>query len=119
MARRPGKGAGAGRGHAGLGMTTPFLALFALFFVAPIVYSIILSLRSPITGAYVGLLNYHTVLTNGQFWSGVQRMAYFGAVQVTVMIGLAILLALFLDSPYCRGRKFFALVYFLPYAVPG
>jgi multiple sugar transport system permease protein len=24
-----------------------------------------------------------------------------------------------LDSPYCRGRKFFALVYFLPYAVPG
>ena len=35
------------------------------------------------------------------------------------MIGLAILLALFLDSPYCRGRKFFALVYFLPYAVPG
>ncbi len=34
-------------------------------------------------------------------------------------IGLAIALALFLDSPYCRGRKLFALVYFLPFAVPG
>ena len=46
-------------------------------------------------------------------------MIYFGVIQVTVMIGLAIGLALFLDSPYCRGRKFFALVYFLPFAVPG
>jgi multiple sugar transport system permease protein len=35
------------------------------------------------------------------------------------MIGLALVLALFLDSSYCVGRRFFALVYFLPYAVPG
>jgi multiple sugar transport system permease protein len=47
------------------------------------------------------------------------RMLYFGAIQVTFMIGLAIGLALFLDSPYCRGRKTFALIYFLPFAVPG
>ncbi len=109
----------AARGRSGFGMTAPFLVLFAGFFVAPIVYSIVLSLRSPATGAYAGLLNYRTVLSDGAFWSGVQRMAYFGVVQVSVMIGLAIVLALFLDSPYCRGRKFFALVYFLPYAVPG
>jgi multiple sugar transport system permease protein len=100
-------------------MTGPFLALFAVFFVGPFVYSIILSLRSPLTGAYSGLLNYRTVMSNGTFWSGVVRMGYFGAVQVTVMIGLAIGLALLLDSPYCRGKKVFALIYFLPYAVPG
>lgn len=107
------------QGRAGLGMTAPFLALFAMFFVAPLIYSIVLSLRSPLTNAFTGLLNYRTVFSNGEYWSGVVRMGYFGAVQVTVMIGLAIILALFLDSPYCRGRKFFALVYFLPYAVPG
>jgi multiple sugar transport system permease protein len=107
------------RGRAGLGMTTPFLALFALFFVAPLIYSVALSLRSPLTNSFTGLLNYRTVFSNGEYWSGVVRMGYFGAVQVSVMIGLAILLALFLDSPYCRGRKAFALVYFLPYAVPG
>jgi multiple sugar transport system permease protein len=106
-------------GAAGFGMTTPFLALFALFFVAPIIYSVILSLRSPATNRFDGLLNYHTVISNAQFWSGVKRMAYFGVVQVTIMIGLAIVLALLLDSPYCRGKKFFALIYFLPYAVPG
>jgi multiple sugar transport system permease protein len=59
------------------------------------------------------------VISNSEYWGGVQRMAYFGVIQVTAMIGLAIALALFLDSAYCKGRKFFALVYFLPYAVPG
>ena len=58
-------------------------------------------------------------LPNSEYWGGVQRMIYFGVIQVTAMIGLAIALALFLDSAYCKGRKFFALVYFLPYAVPG
>ena len=107
------------QGRAGLGMTAPFLVVFAMFFIAPLVYSVILSLRSPLTNAFTGLLNYRTVFSNGEYWSGVVRMGYFGLIQVSVMIGLAILLALFLDSPYCRGRKFFALVYFLPFAVPG
>ena len=102
-----------------MAMTTPFLALFAVFFAGPLVYSVVLSLRSPLTGAYSGLLNYRTVFSNGSYWDAVVRMAYFGAIQVTVMICLAIGLALLLDSPYCRGRKIFALLYFLPFAVPG
>ena len=102
-----------------MAMTTPFLALYLFFFLAPFVYSIVLSLRNPQSGAFAGLFNYDNVVGNAQFWSAVERMAYFGLVQVTFMIVLAIALALFLDSPYCWGRKFFALVYFLPYAVPG
>lgn len=104
---------------AGLAMTTPFLVLYVLFFLAPFLYSVVLSLRSPQSGAFVGLFNYRNVVGNGQFWSAVIRMAYFGAIQVTAMIVLAVLLALFLDSPYCLRRKVFALIYFLPYAVPG
>jgi multiple sugar transport system permease protein len=106
-------------GRAGLMMTGPFLALFAVFFAGPLIYSIVLSLRSPLTGAYSGLLNYRSAFSDPSFWSAIVRMGYFGLIQVTVMIGLAIVLALLLDSPYCRGRKVFALVYFLPYAVPG
>lgn len=100
-------------------MAMPFVALFAAFFVAPLIYSLILSLKSNATGAFVGAENYRSVLSDSTFWSGVQRMLYFGVVQVTIMIGLAICLALFLDGPYCLGRRFFALIYFLPYAVPG
>jgi multiple sugar transport system permease protein len=102
-----------------MAMTTPFLALFAVFFAAPLVYSVILSLKNPLTGAYAGLLNYRSVFSNAAYWNAVVRMAYFGVIQVTVMICLAIGLALLLDSPYCKGRKVFALLYFLPYAVPG
>jgi multiple sugar transport system permease protein len=116
----PGGRASGGPGdRAGLAMTTPFLVLYGLFFLAPFLYSVVLSLRSPQTGAFVGLFNYRNVVGNGQFWSAVIRMAYFGAIQVTAMIVLAIVLALFLDSPYCLRRKVFALIYFLPYAVPG
>lgn len=107
------------QGRAGLVMTGPFLLLFAFFVVTPFVYSFILSLHSGGTGAFVGLLNYRVVLTSGQFWNSVRRMAYFGVIQVSVMVGLSIVLALFLDSQYCMGRKFFALAYFLPYAIPG
>lgn len=100
-------------------MSAPFLVLYLLFFLAPFIYSVVLSLRSPQTSAFVGLFNYSNVVSNGQFWSAVVRMAYFGVIQVAVMIGLAIVLALFLDSPYCWGKKVFALAYFFPYAVPG
>ena len=100
-------------------MTTPFLILYLLFFLAPFIYSLVLSLRSPLTNRFVGLFNYRNVVSNGEFWSAVERMVYFGVIQVTLMICIAIGLALLLDSPYCRGRKFFALAYFFPYAVPG
>jgi len=113
------RGIQAGQGRAGRAMTAPFLALFAVFFAGPLVYSVIISLRSPLTGGYKGWLNYHTVLANGAFWQAVVRMGYFGIVQVTVMIGIAIGLALLLDGPYCRGKRMFGLLYFLPYAVPG
>ena len=46
-------------------------------------------------------------------------MAYFGAVQVSVMIGLAIMLALFLDSPYCRGGSSSPLCTSFPSPYPG
>ena len=105
--------------QAGTGMVAPFLALFAVFFVGPLIYSLVLSLRAGGTGAFAGLLNFRAVIANSQYWGGVQRMCYFGVIQVSVMIGLALILALYLDSTYCVGRKFFALVYFLPYAVPG
>lgn len=46
-------------------------------------------------------------------------MLLFGAVQVPVMLGLALVFALLLDSPLIRGKKFYRLAFFAPYAVPG
>ena len=45
-------------------------------------------------------------------------MLLFGVVQVPVMLGSRSLFALLLDSP-SRGKRFFRLAFFVPYAVPG
>ena len=124
LVRRPSVIAAAeqGRGRPAripLTMVTPFVVLFGFFFVLPLIYSLVKSTTSDVSGAFTGFTNYSYVLQLGEFWQGVVRMIYFGVIQVTVMIVLALLLALFLDSPYCRGRRFFSVVYFLPFAVPG
>jgi multiple sugar transport system permease protein len=112
-------GAGVGHGRAGLAMTIPFVLFFIAFFVCPLVYSVVESFRSGLTGGYVGLKNYHYVLSLGTFWHSIVRMLYFGVVQVTIMLGLAGAIALFLDSRYSRGKAVFSLIFFIPYAVPG
>ena len=107
------------RPGAPLAMVTPFVVLFVIFFVAPLIYSVYTSFKSPLTGQLSGWANYRFLLHDTEYWQGLQRVVYFGVVQVTVMIVAAMALALFLDSPYCRGKRIFATIYFLPYAIPG
>ncbi len=99
----------------------PYLILFLLFLVFPFIYSLFLSLFVQHGGqsAFVGLQNYGQALSDANFWSGVLRVFYYGVVQVTIMLLLALGLALLLDSSYVKSKTFFRLVYFLPYAVPG
>jgi multiple sugar transport system permease protein len=100
----------------------PFMAVFALVFLAPIAYSVYLSLfRTQLIGgtAFVGVDNYTQVLGDGQFWSAFGRVAVFLAVQVPIMLFLALLLALALDSGRLYGAGFFRIAVFLPYAVPA
>jgi len=100
-------------------MIAPFAVLFLAFFVAPLLYSVIESFRSGLNGSFVGFRNYRYALSVGTLWTSVVRMVYFGLVQVTLMLGLAALLALYFDSRRARGKAMFSLVFFLPYAVPG
>jgi multiple sugar transport system permease protein len=99
----------------------PFLVLFALFFVFPFLYSLILSLFVNREGSnhFVGLQNYMTAWQDNSFWYAIERVAYYGVVQVVIMLVLALVLALFLDSRYVKSKTLFRIIYFLPYAVPG
>jgi multiple sugar transport system permease protein len=100
----------------------PFMAVFALVFLAPIAYSIYLSLfKDRLIGgnAFVGLDNYTQALQDAQFWSGFARVALFLVVQVPIMLFLALLAALAIDSGRLYGKAFFRVSIFLPYAVPA
>ncbi|HEY9522731.1 MAG TPA: sugar ABC transporter permease [Thermopolyspora sp.] len=100
----------------------PFMVVFALVFLAPILYSIYLSVfRTRLIGGttFVGLDNYRAMLSDPQFWSAFGRVALFLVVQVPIMLFLALLVALAIDSGRLYGRSFFRISIFLPYAVPA
>lgn len=105
----------------------PFAVLFLAFYIVPIGYAIWQSLqvieRDGTYGApqqvFGGLTQYIHVFENTEFWSSIGRMLLFGVIQVPIMLGLALLFALLLDSPVVKGKKFFRLAFFAPYAVPG
>src|SRR6266567_1153526 len=106
----------------------PFGVLFLLFFIVPIIYAIYQSLyRSERSGlglgaatvSFNGLGNYGDVFHDPNFYAGVGRVLLYGIVQVPVMLGLALLFALLLDSTVVRFKAFFRLAFFVPYAIPG
>ncbi|MER7312518.1 MULTISPECIES: carbohydrate ABC transporter permease [Streptomyces] len=121
--RRPPAGTSRNRrGRVGWLFVGPFMAVFALVFLAPICYSLYLSFfRDQLVGgtSFVGLDNFQRAFEDDQFWSALGRVAVFLAVQVPVMLGLALLVALALDSGRLYGKSFFRISVFLPYAVPA
>jgi multiple sugar transport system permease protein len=110
------------RSWIGWQFTGPFLAVFALVFLAPIGYSAYLSVfRTRLVGgtSFVGLENYTKALSDPQFWEALTRVGLFLLIQVPIMLGLALLVALAIDSGRLYGAGFFRVAIFLPYAVPS
>jgi multiple sugar transport system permease protein len=102
--------------------TGPFAAVFVFVFVAPLAYALWLSLfQNRLVGGnqFVGLENYATALTDPQFWDGFLRVLLFLVVQVPIMLALALIAALAIDSARLYATGLFRLVIFLPYAVPA
>ncbi|MER7276162.1 sugar ABC transporter permease [Dactylosporangium sp. NPDC000244] len=106
----------------------PFLVLFVVVYLIPAGYSIAQSFfavkRSGLGlgGAetvFAGLDNYTRVFGDGEFLGSLGRVAFIGVIQVPVMLGIALILALLIDSSVATGRKFFRVAYFLPYGLPG
>jgi multiple sugar transport system permease protein len=118
-----------GRRGAPYALFAPFGLLFAAFFLAPIGYALYQSLveveRTGVLGlggqrtVFAGLGNYADALANDAFVASAGRILLFAAIQVPVMIGLATVLALLLESGLARWPRFFRTAYFLPFGVPG
>ena len=129
---RPGKSAKLGRDpikhkRAILGFLAPFGVLFVLFYLVPVGYAVYQSfLKIQREGAwgvpetvFGGLAQYKLVLESNEFWSSILRVLLYFIVQVPIMLGLALIFALLLDSTVLKGKKFFRLAFFAPYAIPG
>jgi len=100
----------------------PFMIIFALVLIAPVIYSIYLSLfKDQLVGgnSFVGLDNYAQALGDARFWESLGRVTLFLIVQVPIMLALALAAALALDSARLYISSFFRIAIFLPYAVPA
>ncbi|WP_345762093.1 carbohydrate ABC transporter permease [Diaminobutyricibacter sp. McL0608] len=106
----------------------PFGTLFAFVMLAPIAYAIYqsffqqrrsgLGFDAPVT-VFVGLANYIATFQNADFLQSIGRVALVGIIQVPIMLGVALGLALLLDSKSARFGAAYRLIYFLPFAMPG
>jgi multiple sugar transport system permease protein len=111
-------------------LAAPFLLVFATFYILPIGYalwdSVHKRIRSPGLNfaaaprvVWAGFENYSNVLKDPSFRRGILRVVEFGIIQVPVMLVLALILALIIDSGRVPFTGFFRTAAFLPYAVPG
>jgi multiple sugar transport system permease protein len=110
------------QGRHGYLFVLPALVCFAAIFIAPLAYAAYLSLfSSRLVGGtvFAGLQNYRDVWYDAAFRDGVLRMARFLVTQVPVMLFLAVVFALAIDSGRLWGARFMRLSIFLPYAVPS
>ncbi len=108
--------------RAGWVLAAPFGILFVLTFLLPLTYAFWTSLfRDRLIGGplFVGLGSYARAITDPLLWAGLWRMVIFGAMQIPLIIGMALISALLMDSGISRLRSFFRVGVFLPYAVPS
>ena len=90
--------------------------------VFPILYSFYISLYSlkltrPQRAPFVWFDNYVAVLSDGQFWSAVERTVIFSVIAVAAIVILALLVALLLNEQFL-GRRVLTALLLIPWAIP-
>nr|WP_200948473.1 MULTISPECIES: sugar ABC transporter permease [unclassified Kitasatospora] len=98
------------------------MVVFVIGIAAPLAYAAYLSLfQDRLVGGnvFVGFDNYTRALGDDLFRAGLWRVTLFLLVQVPVMLGLALLAALAIDSGRLRWPALFRIGIFVPYAVPA
>ena len=95
----------------------PFVFLFLIFGLYPIIKSLVLSLyamNGPKDQVYVGAGNFKFLLTDPDFHIAVKNTLVFTLWSVFVQLPLALGLALLLSQKWLKGRELFRLVFFSP-----
>jgi multiple sugar transport system permease protein len=121
--RRPSEKAPAGQNRAGWLLSSPFIALYVIFLIGPVLIGTVISLFNTTTvtpglGDFVGFSNYVDVLTNGDFWASMWHSVFFTVLTTPLLVLLPLLFAI-LAARLTRGRWFYRLAFFGPYVVPS
>ena len=103
----------------------PYLVLFTIFVVVPVVFGVWVSLHNwdPLLPVkpFVGLQNYVDLATPGSttfepFWKSMEATGKFTLYSVPLLVIVPLLIALILNREF-RGRNFFRATFFAPYVL--
>ncbi|GAB3246824.1 carbohydrate ABC transporter permease [Kineosporia babensis] len=108
---------------AGWLFSTPFLVLYGLFLVGPVLVGLVISFFNTATvknelGAFVAFENYTAVLGNLDFWKSMWHSTLFTLLTVPFLVVLPLVAAI-LASRIVRNRWFFRIAFFAPFVVPS
>lgn len=110
------------RSKAGYGFISPILLFYSIFFLFPVIFSLLASFRRwnglvPFFSAnYVGLDNYKWLLENDLFVSSVLNTVIYSIVTVLVGIFISLILAVLINNS--KYASFWRLLLFLPAVTP-
>ena len=109
-------------GRFALALLAPSIIVVFGIVIYPILrtlYTSLFAVDTPFPGHFpwVGLDNYKFAITHGEFWSAVERTAYFTIVSTGLELVFGMGIALLLYAPL-RGRWLFRTIVVLPWALP-
>ena len=96
---------------------SPFYILFGLFFLAPSLIALVLSLfrwdgiNDPV---FAGVINYGRMFNDRVFWQSVTNTSIYALASLLIVIPLALVLAVLLNAKTLRMRNLWRVLYFTP-----
>lgn len=102
-------------------MSLPYVVYFAIFLAFPLVFAFVLifhkwDIITPME--YIGLDNFVRMFSDMKFFRALLNTIIFLVIHIPLQIGIALLLAVFLNKKIMM-RGFFRAIYFMPVVVSG
>ncbi len=108
-------------------MLVPSLLILVAVVIIPMLYALRMSLanssvvviggRGMVTGQWVGLQNYASLMHNPLFWQAFRETLYFWLVSIVIEVTVGIGMAVLLNQNFW-GRKVVRVIVFIPWAIP-
>jgi ABC-type sugar transport system permease subunit len=107
--------------NSGLWLLAPFVALFAMFWLAPLIGGVKLSLQADTLFGptrFVGLDNYRALLDDPRYFTAFRNTLVYTIASVVVVVPLALLVAEGLHHAWSRARGALSFLLLLPGLTP-